>query len=223
LKVISGKPIYTNPEAIPYEIFQYTPISQLPLIFLAWFENNFFPSHDFIFTLGAGRILSIIYNLLTALVIFKIFKSQLKVQTNFALFGSLTFLCLLPHHFYAIRTDSMALLFTVTGIYFFIKAYFQGHQTSFIISAIILSFSFFVKQDAFLISGAFGLVLLLSKNIKGLILFSLSLICCLGILLLMAPLFLGPHFYISVFGGVALEMKFSQFTYVLLRYFTMKY
>ena len=223
LKVISGKPIYTNPEALPYEIFQYTPISQLPLIFLVWFEINFFPSQDFIFTLGAGRILSIIYNLLTAFVIFKILKSQLKVETNIALFGSLTFLCLLPHHFFAIRPDSMALLFTVTAIYYFTKAYFQEHQTSFIFSAVILAFSFFVKQDAFLISGAFGLILLLTKNFKGLILFSLSLIGCLGILLLIAPLFLGAHFYTSVFGGVALEMKFSQFTYVLLRYFTFYY
>ena len=130
LKVISGKPIYTNPEAIPYEIFQYTHISLFPVIFLAWFENNFLPSQDFIFTLGAGRILSIIYNLLTAFVIFKLFKSQLNVQTNFALFGSLTFLCLLPHHFFAIRPDSMALLFTVTGIYFFSKAYLLHNAES---------------------------------------------------------------------------------------------
>ena len=223
LKVISGKPIYTSPEAIPYEIFQYTPISQLPVIFLAWFENDFFPSQDFIFTLGAGRILSLIYNLMTAFVIFKILKSQLKVQLTFSLFGSLTFLYLLPHHFFAIRPDSLALLFTVTGIYFFTKAYFEEHRNSFIVCAIILAFSFFIKQDAFLISGAFGLVLLLSKNIKGLIIFSLSLIGSLVVLLLIAPIFLGPYFYISVFGGVALEMKFSQFTYVLSRYFTFYY
>jgi hypothetical protein len=223
LKVISGKPIYTNPEAIPYEIFQYTPISQLPIIFFAWFENNFFPSQDFIFTLGAGRILSLVYNILTAFVIFKILKNQLKVRTFLAWFGSLIFLCLLPHHFFAIRPDSMALLFTITGIYFFTKAYFQDHQTSFILSGVILSFSFFVKQDAFLISGAFGIVLLLSKNIRGLILFSASLFFTLGILLFIAPVFLGSNFYNSVFGGVALEMKFSQFSYVLLRYFTFYY
>jgi hypothetical protein len=223
LKVLSGKPIYTNPEAIPYEIFQYTPFSQLPIIFLVWFENIFFPSQDFIFTLGAGRILSIVYNLLTAIFIFKILKNQLKVEYFFALFGSLTFLCLLPHHFFAVRPDSMALLFAVTGIYFFTKAYFQEHQTSFIVSAVILAFSFFVKQDAFLISGAFGLILLLTKKFKGLISFSISLIVSLGILLLIAPLFFGPYFYKSIFGGIALSMKFEQFSYILLRYMTFYY
>ena len=66
-------------------------------------------------------------------------------------------------------------------------------------------------------------ILLLTKNFKGLILFSISLIVSLGILLLIAPLFVGPYFYKSIFGGIALSMKFEQFSYILLRYMTFYY
>jgi hypothetical protein len=223
LKVISGKPIYSNPEAIPYEIFQYTPLSQIPIILLAWIENKLFHTEDFVFTLTAGRLLSIIYNLITAYLIYRILKNHLKTQTNLAILGSLIYICFLPHHFFAIRPDSLALLFTVSGLYFFTKAYFLQRNKSLVFSAIILAFSFFVKQDAFLISGAFGLILLFTKNFKGLFLFSLTLLCSLGILLLVAPLIFGPFFYKSIFGGVALSMKFEQFTYILTRYITFYY
>jgi hypothetical protein len=223
LKVISGKPIYTNPEAIPYEIFQYTPLSQIPIILLAWIENKLFHTEDFVFTLTAGRLLSIIYNLITAYLIYKILKNHFKSQIYLAVLGGLTFICFLPHHFFAIRPDSLALLFTVGGIYFFTEGYFLERNKSFVLSAITLAFSFFVKQDAFLISGAFGLILLFTKNIKGLFMFCLTFFCSIGILLLFATLLFGPYFFNSIFGGVALEMKFDQFTYVLSRYFTFYY
>ena len=223
LKVISGNPIYTNPEAIPYEIFQYTPLSQFPIILFAWIEAHFFHSKDFIFTLSAGRFLSIFYNLLSAFAIFKLLTNHLKVNSQLAMFGALTFLCLLPHHFFAIRPDSMALLFIVSGIYFFTKAYFFEHNKYYIYSALILAAAFFVKQDAFLISGAFGLILLSTKNFKGLLTFSLTLILSLGVLLSIAPFLFGPYFYKSIFGGVALSLKADQFVAVLVRYATFYY
>jgi hypothetical protein len=223
LKVVHGHPIYSNPEDFPFEIFQYTPLSQLPICFFSWIDEHYLHSTDFLFTLTAGRLLSLTYNVLAFILLFNLLSSHLYINRKIAAFGSLLGFCLIPHHFFAIRPDSLALLLIISGIFFFSKSYFKLYKYGFVFSGSMLALSFFAKQDAFIIAGALGLILLLNKNYKNLISFTISFSVTFSILLFLANLFFGQYFFKSIFGGVALTLDYDQFSYVLLRFFTFYY
>jgi hypothetical protein len=117
----------------------------------------------------------------------------------------------------------MALFLSTLGIFYFSQAYFMNFHKSYILSGVILALSFFAKQDAFLISGALGLILIFTKDFKNTFLFSISFLVSFGIFILVFSFLLGPYFLKSIFGGIALEMKWEQFSYILTRYITFYY
>lgn len=217
IKVASGSKIYTDPETAPYEIFQYTPLSQIPLIGVAKLVMNSGAQVNYVLILMFGRLLSLLYNLISAFMIFKILRSQLGVLKVNAILGAIISFALIPHHLYAIRPDSMSVMFILIGTYLFGQAYLLRKQNLLIFSGLIFGISFFVKQDAILFSSGLGLLLLINRNFKGLIIFVLAILATVGVLLLLSPFIFGPYFFKSVFGGIALEAKFSQFSYIFLR------
>jgi hypothetical protein len=219
-KVIEGSSIYTDPESYPFEILQYTPLSQFPIYMIAWIERNLLLTNDFTFTLALGRLTSLAFNVFSAFLVHRMSRKHLKISSLFSFIGSVIFFCFLPHHVFAIRPDSMALFLSILGIFYFSYAYFMNFQKSYILSGVILALSFFAKQDAFLISGALGLILLFNKEYKNTLLFSASFLVSFGIFMLLFKFFLGYYFLKSIFGGIALEMKWEQFSYILTRYIT---
>lgn len=222
-KVAEGNSIYTDPESFPFEILQYTPLSQLPVFLYAWIERHLLETNDFTFTLALGRLTSLLFNCLAAFLVYRISRFHLKSSVLISFSCGVMFFCFLPHHSFAVRPDSMALFLSIFGVYFFSKAYFLNLYKLYILSGIILALSFFAKQDAFLISGALGLILLFNKDYRNTLLFSISLLFSFGILMFISSFLLGPFFLKSIFGGIALEMKWEQFSYMFTRYITFYY
>ncbi len=216
LKVAQGKPLYSNPEDTPFEIFQYTPVSQIPIIIASKIFNDNSPTYVYKVLL-TGRSINLFFNLFTIYLVYLILgifgvKSILRLSTTLLSFALLTQLS------FAVRPDSCALFLMILSIYLFIKAYFKNKPNLFLVSGTILALSFFVKQDSFLIISALGLFLLLNRKWKETFTFSLSFIAPLAILLFLFKLSFGPYFLSSITGGVSTGYDFAQLKSVFIRF-----
>jgi hypothetical protein len=217
VNVLEGKKLYTNPEEAPYEIFQYTPLSQIPLVLFATFldsESHFSAFYIMVF----GRLMSLIYNVITFYCVFKILKNQLQVGHNLALWGSILGFTLLTHLAFAVRPDAMSLLFITSGLYLFGEGYFNGPKKYYTLSGAVFAFSFFVKQDSFLILSALGFILLISKNFRGLLILSVSFLTTFVIVLGLFYFLLGESFLVSIFGGLNNPVVWTRALLVFERY-----
>ena len=163
LSVANGKPMYSNPEDTPFEIFQYTPYSQIPIIGASYILNN--NSNNYYYqVMVIGRLLSLLFNVLTFFFVYKIMYNQLKTRNEIAKWAALFGFCILTHLSFSIRPDALAILLTVASIYLFGKAYFNETYKAYLLSGVFLSISFYTKQDSALIIFALGLILLIKSK-----------------------------------------------------------
>lgn len=202
LKVANGKSIYTDPENTPFEIFQYTPLSQLPVILAAKIYDPK-GDHYYYYALLTGRFLSLLYNLLTFYLIYRLLKYKFGLSTTLSYASAVCGFGLLTHLAFAVRPDSFALLIVIFSIYLFAKAFFDEKRLYFILCGLTFSISFFAKQDSFLILSALGLSLLILRNWKDLIVLSLSFSFSMIVLVLLFKMILGKYFLFSILGGVS--------------------
>lgn len=217
LSVANGKSVYSNPAVKPFEIFQYTPISQIPVIIASYVSDN--ESLDYYYhVMVIGRLLSLLFNVLTFILVYKIMLEQLKIIKEFAKWAALFGFCILTHLSFSIRPDAMAIFLSVASIYLFGKAYFNETYRSYILSGVFLSLSFYTKQDAPLIISALGLILLIQKKIKSLIVFSTAFCVSLLSISFINYLLFGEYFFNSILGGIDNGMSISRAQEVFERY-----
>jgi hypothetical protein len=166
-KMLTGLPLYTNPELPPYEIFQYSPISQY---FTFWICKilNIIPSKDTHSIFIIGRILSLIFNLITSYYIYVLIKKFFNANSWIACIVSIyCFIDLTPLD-YTLRTDSFYNLISILAIYQFVKFIEYNQLKNLIISMFFFSTSFFAKQSGIQFYFFIPLYLLLCKNYKNL-------------------------------------------------------
>lgn len=201
LKVLSGKPVYTNPEQAPYEIFQYTPLSQYPVIAASKLISNngpYFVYKIFI----CGRLLNLLYNLLMLGILYRIMTKHLHINTTLALVGIAAVFSVLTQLSYAIRPDSLSHLLITAALYFFINHLQLQNIRQLLLSAVFSAVCFFVKQDAVAVAAPIGVWLLVNFKWKKLILFSAFFTLTFLLLLGIFQLIYGPVFIQSITGGV---------------------
>lgn len=209
LNVANGKDLYSNPENTPFEIFQYTPLSQIPTLIAAHLFDS--ESNNYTYNVMViGRLFNLLFNLLTFYLIFLLLKNRLKVSNTLSLAASVCGFGLLTHLSFAIRPDSMSLFLIIISIYFFSKAYFQEKRYYFIIAGFSFAFSFFAKQDSFLILSALLCCLLLQRNWKYFFVLATVFILSISLLLVLFKLIFGQFFFISIFGGITVEPSIYQ-------------
>lgn len=201
LNVANGKSMYSNPVDTPFEIFQYTPLSQLPTILSAYLFNSNSSSYYYNVTV-VGRLFSLSMNILTFFLVFKILFKQFKISRLLSMTGALVGFALLTQLAFAVRPDAMALCLTIYALYLFGKAHLNESVKSYYYSAIVFAIAFFAKQDSILIISAVGLTLLLQREFKHTLLFSIAFLVSLGGLLFLFGLIHGDYFYVSIFGGL---------------------
>lgn len=209
LNVANGRSLYCNPEDTPFEIFQYTPLSQIPVVLFAkMFDNN---SPDYWYhVLVVGRISSLIFNLLTFYLIFLLLYRNLKIDKTISLAAAIGGFGLLTHLSFAVRPDALSLCLIILSVYFFSIAYFHEKMRYLVYSGVLFAVSFFAKQDSFLILSALGLCLLIQKQWKNILILAFTFLSSFAILLVVFHFIFGKYFFLSIIGGLAQGYSLSQ-------------
>ena len=201
INVAHGKPIYTNPEELPLEVFQYTPISQLPIIGIAKLINK--DSVDYVYLVTAyGRLYELFANIVLIILIYHISIKYLGNSKHTSATSALLILSLFTNPAFTVRPDATLLLFLGVTIWTYLKME-QSHQIKWtVFTAILIITSFYTKQDGILIAGPMAIRLISLKKWKQF--FSLSLIS-VGLFIgsiAISPYVFGEHFYTCVFKGL---------------------
>lgn len=209
IKCTRNMSLYTNPEQLPFEIFQYTPLSQLPIILFAKIYDPSIETYVHNIT-TSGRLLELIINLITFYILYKLTRlipNCTKLQG--VLSSMLGFILLTPTAF-SIRPDSLALLFISIILYIFYKGYLSNNNKLQRLAYCLGALSFFAKQDTFYILFPIGIFLLINKKwisflINNLI-FGVTILILLGIF----QLIFGQYFIISILKGIKNPISIAQ-------------
>lgn len=198
-KMLQGKPLYTNPEDYPFEIFQYTPISQYLTFCTAKLLN--FKVGNFVHEIFMiGRFYSLLFNILSSIVIFKINKVFFKISDSINLTLSYFSLILITYIDYTLRADSLSNLLVLLSIFWFLKT-FCDDKVKYIFYTVLFSLlAIFTKQTAIQLLVYFSVIYMLYRA-KKLIIYStfgiaITITFCLFFYLMYGKLF----FYSTIIG-----------------------
>jgi hypothetical protein len=217
MNVAHGKQMYTHPEETPFEIFQYTPVSQLPIILGAKIFNSESANYSY-YVLVFGRICSLVFNLLTFYLLYRLMFTVFKVSKTLSLAAVLVGFGLLTHLAFGIRPDALSLLFIFISVYVFAVSYFKNEGKKIFVSSIFFAFSFFIKQDSFLILSGIGLFLMVEKKWKLIFQLAISFAISFVVFLLLFKSLFGPNFMLSIFGGLSQGFEIKQIVMVFERF-----
>src|SRR5690606_3125719 len=144
--LLSGNILYQSPKELPFSITQYMPLYYYLLEGTMRIFN--YDAEDIKALYTIGRTWSLIFNLLSTLLIFRISGNIFKLKSHQALwlaFFTLTFVFL---HIAAVRPDSMHDMFGFASIYLFFNYLSRGKPVRLLIMAVLLSmFAFLSKQS----------------------------------------------------------------------------
>jgi hypothetical protein len=217
IKVNRDLPIYSDPEALPLEIFQYTPLSQLPIIIAAGAFDASDSNYVHNITV-VGRLVSLVLNMLTLLMLFLACRLLVTTDRWVIAMGCMLGFMSFTHSSFAIRPDATAFFLMMTAFYLFAK-YTASEKTWYLfLSASVLALAFMAKQDAMVIVAPLSLTLLLQRKWKQLVLFDFVFISMLAAMVLLGHALLGPFFLTSVVNGVRNPSALQQMLAVLLRF-----
>lgn len=198
LNVLNGRSLYMDPSEKPYEIFQYTPLSQLLYIGILKILNI----SDLVGIYRVLRVLNLIINLFASFYSYFLFKKTIKIRKDICLWLSFLGLLLLTTQNWVIRPDALATLLTFIAVGVSYTAIYKNSFRYLSISGFITAVAVFCKQDAiqlvFIIPVAF---LLLRKFKFGMYYFIISTAFILLLFYLFRFLF-GDVFVVSVIGGL---------------------
>ncbi|WP_316842514.1 glycosyltransferase family 39 protein [Pedobacter gandavensis] len=197
--------LYLFPSDAPFSITQYTPVYYYLCGFTAkilGFNASDIPSLYII-----GRIWSMIFNLITAIFIFKIASNLLKLSKNTSyLLFLMSFVYGFAHNF-AVRPDSLQDMMGIASIYCFMCYYKKrdSGSNSFLLLALTVALSaisFFAKQSGLQFIIIFLGFSILNKDWRTFLKLSLVSILIYGALMLLFRI-MYPSFLHNIFGGVA--------------------
>ena len=220
INVSQGKSIYNDPENLPLDVFQYTPISEFPVIFFAKILNQHSINYVYWITV-LGRLYQIACNFFLGVILYKIAIKILTLNKINALLIVLTSISLLTTTAFTIRPDATALITLFATIYFYglsIQQNFNVKSIFFVSCLIVLNF--FCKQDGIFIAIPIGIHLILQRKWKALF---FTIIFSVGILLsmlLLAFFTSGKFFFINTILGLKNTMSLFQLLAVFNRAFT---
>lgn len=219
LKVSRGLPVYTDPEQMPLEIFQYTPLSQWPVIVAAHVFDSEGPERIHRITV-VGRLCSLLFNLITVLLLCASARLLFRVSGTVLAIGGLLAFASFTHLAFAIRPDAMALMLMMLGFHLFCRFYVAGGRWALMASAMVLATAFLAKQDAMVVIAPLSFLLLVQQRWKQLVLYDGIFLLTLGVLLVTGHLVLGEHFLRSVVMGVRNPALWEWASYILTRLFS---
>ncbi len=209
INVAAGKKIYNDPEKLPIEVFQYNPLSELPII---GFSKLFNPqSQYYLYNITvAGRLFQLFCTLVLAYFIYKIGIKLLEISKKSSLMASLAAITMLTPTAFTIRPDATVLIFLFSSIYAFGLFIKSNSKKWIILTSLLIILSFLTKQDGIFIAFPFGLYLLMNKKWNPFLFFSLSILLFLITTLFSLHLFFGELYWINTFKGLKNTMSIHQ-------------
>lgn len=210
--IYSGK-LYTSPSKLPFSITQYTPLYYYVCHYTALLIN--IDASDFKAIYTIGRLWNIVFNLITAFIIFRIGRKILLLSKNEALTLFILSFCMTFPHNFAVRPDSLHDMLGVVSFYFFIKYHsdneMANHKKIYLFLAVLFTaFAVFSKQSGIQLIIIYGGFLLINKDWKNLAVLSFFCITIYGgFLILFSSLY--SSFFENVIGGVANGINLTNF------------
>ena len=209
MNVAHGKPIYSNPEALPLEVFQYTPLSQIPIIGYAYLLDDTSPYYLYWITV-LGRLTALAANCITAWLVFRLLKEVFQISSNLAFACGIMVLASFTHAAFAVRPDALTLLVSTWISIGFFRAIHSDKQRNLIFYSFLTGLAVLFKQDAFFLLVPVGLFLLSEKKWNQVIYISVSFLFGLFVFLGFGHFLFGPYFLYSISKGIQNPGTFSQ-------------
>jgi hypothetical protein len=219
INVAHGKPMYTDPEKLPLEVFQYTPISQFPIVVFAKTLDDKSPQYLY-FVTALGRLYELLVNVLLIMILYFITKKWLNTSKITSTTIALICFSLFTNPAFTIRPDATLLLLLILSIWSFLKMENSENLIWIIITSLLIISCFYTKQDGILIAGPIGIRLLMLKKWRLLILLSTMSALLLTITISISPLIFGEDFYSCVFKGLKNTSSIVQIIHVFDRAFS---
>jgi hypothetical protein len=209
MNVAHGKPIYSNPEALPLEVFQYTPLSQIPIIAYAYLLDDTSPYYLYWITV-LGRLTALAANCITAWLIYRLLKVVFQIPSNLAFAGGIMVLTSFTHAAFAVRPDALTLLVSTWVSIGFFGAIHSNKQRNLIFYSFLTAFAVLFKQDAFFLLIPVGIFLLYERKWLQVIYISVSFVTGLLVFLGVGHLLFGHFFLYSITQGIKTPGHLSQ-------------
>jgi hypothetical protein len=213
ISIASGKHFYNNPEEFPLEVFQYNPISELPLIAAAKFFNSKDVNYVYNVTV-AGRCYQLLCTMLLSSLIYSICRKIFHREFRPSLIATLISITMLTPLAFTIRPDSTMLLFLFSSIYAFSLFLKHNIRKWMFLSIIFIVLSFLAKQDGVFIVAPFSILLLFTKRYNDLFIFVLQFLTILALTVLGLYVVFGDFYFVNTFLGIKNTMSFPQFVAV---------
>ena len=213
INIASGKHFYNNPEQLPLEVFQYNPISELPIIGAAKFFNSIDVDYVYKVTV-AGRCYQFLCTFLLACLIYSISRKIFNIEFRPSLIATLISITMLTSLAYTIRPDSTMLLFLFSSVYSFSLFIKHNLRKWMFFSVVFIVLSFLAKQDGVFIVVPFSLFLFHIKRYKDLFIFILYFLTILALTVLGLYVVFGDLYFVNTFLGIKNTMSFPQFVAV---------
>ncbi|UFH55091.1 glycosyltransferase family 39 protein [Spirosoma sp. KNUC1025] len=148
LRMLSGYPLYDNPEIAPYAITQYSPIYYYLTVGVAQLSG--LTPDDVYYVYIVGRCISLVFNGIYAWGIYQLAR-KVASPTSISVLVSLVAFCLLPPQSYA-RPDSQYNAFVVWTLLAVIRWMNSDRNKSLLFSTILVALlaaiALFCKQSA---------------------------------------------------------------------------
>jgi len=151
-RMLTGQPLYQDPQLPPYAIIQYTPVYYRLIASLAGMLHIQAPDVQAIYELA--RTTALCCNLLTIAVMILIFRLWRFSMLRAILF-SLPLLMILTPHYY-LRGDSLHLLFFVLTVYWLIAFVYRPAIRQVLYAAFFSACCIMTKQSGILCAGIAG-------------------------------------------------------------------
>lgn len=200
-KVLLGKPLYTNAEEAPFEVFQYTPLSQYPVIWTARIMNVK-PGVDVRELFAIGRIYSLLYVLLCAGLIFYSLKKWFNVRGTLACFASFVTFIGLTQLSFTLRPDALLSLTFISAILFFLKFLKDKKRSGLIMASLLAVLAIFTKQNGIQLPIIFIAFALVFTDLKTTIKVTCWFLAFFTVFFILFYALYGQQFLIAAIGGI---------------------
>ena len=222
VRMLNGYSLYTDPQLPPYPVVQYMPLHYFIVTGLGKLmsiQNNIHAVSVL------NRLLCLAFDLLVFIPVYKILSNIFKVNSRQLIAAvCMCIFLILPNSNYA-RIDNLYLLLFITAIYqmllFVSKPATDLRKLA--ITAFIISLAIFTKQSGlFLLAGTGLYLLIIHREWKATILFSLTvLICCTSLFFLLSQNNY-YEFYQNTVLGLNNGISLSWFNTVIIKTFFYK-
>lgn len=197
-QLLSGNPLYLNPESHPYSAVIYAPAN----LYLAYYTSRLFHLdyiHDIHTLYILGRSISFVFVLLCIYYVWQ-FSKRYAEDKNTQIISVCLFLLLLTGHAYAFRPDSMKIAFFIGFMYYYISYfYFDKNKKNAFLFLLFTLLSVLSKQDVVIYVMLIHFANFCVQRTIEIVLFCLLSAASIAILFLLLHLLFGPYCLVSLF------------------------